>query len=75
MAQFAHTDAAKKTHRFYSFQITRTLFGEWSLVCEWGRIRSPGTVRVESFANEAQARAEEQRTARLRVRHGYRAAA
>jgi predicted DNA-binding WGR domain protein len=71
MAQFTHTDAAKKKHRFYSLQITPTLFGEWSLVREWGRIGSPGTVRLESFESEAQARAEEQRTVRLRMRHGY----
>jgi predicted DNA-binding WGR domain protein len=75
MAQYTHIDAAKKKHRFYSLQTTPTLFGEWSLVREWGRIGSPGTVRVESFASEAQARDEEQRTVRLRIRHGYKAAA
>jgi predicted DNA-binding WGR domain protein len=56
-------------------QITPTLFGEWSLVREWGRIGSPGTVRLESFESEAQAYAEEQRTMRLRIRHGYKVAA
>jgi predicted DNA-binding WGR domain protein len=75
MAQFTHTDAAKKKYRFYSLQITPTLFGEWSLLREWGRIGSPGTVRLESYESEAQARAEEQRTVRLRVRHGYKVAA
>jgi predicted DNA-binding WGR domain protein len=66
MAQFMHTDTAKKKHRFYSLQITPTLFGEWSLVREWGRIGSPGTVRLESYESyesyesEDQARAEEQ---------------
>jgi predicted DNA-binding WGR domain protein len=75
MAQFTQTDAAKNKHRFYSLQITPTLFGEWSLVREWGRIGSPGTVRLESFETEEQARTEEQRTVRLRIQHGYKAAA
>jgi len=50
-------------------QITPTRFGEWSLVRERGCIGSPGTVRLESFASEDQARAEEQRTVRAQTQH------
>ena len=34
--------------RFYLMQTTPTLFGEWSLVREWGRIGSPGHVQLET---------------------------
>ena len=43
--------------RFYALRIAPTLFGSWSLVREWGRIGSPGTVREVWFdtLEEAQA--------------------
>jgi predicted DNA-binding WGR domain protein len=34
---------------FYAMHLTQTLFGEWALVAEWGRIGSPGTVRERFF--------------------------
>ena len=46
--------------------VTPTLFGEWTLVREWGRRGSPGTVRL----NEAET---EQRTIKRRLQRGYRA--
>jgi predicted DNA-binding WGR domain protein len=36
-------------HRFYALQLAPTLFGEWVLVAEWGRIGSPGAVRQKVF--------------------------
>ena len=38
-------DAAKNKHRFYQMYVTPGIFGDWSLVREWGRVGSPGTVR------------------------------
>ena len=35
-------DHNRNMARFYSMQVQRTLFGEWTLLREWGRI---GTVR------------------------------
>ena len=35
--------------RFYALRVAPTLFGEWTLIREWGRIGSPGTVRLEWF--------------------------
>ena len=32
------------------------LFGDWSLVREWGRISQPGQVRVDWFDTEAAAK-------------------
>lgn len=42
-------------HRFYQLYITPTLFDDWSLIREWGRIGSPGTVRKNWFDTEKQA--------------------
>jgi predicted DNA-binding WGR domain protein len=41
------TDNRRNMARFYKLDIQPTLFGEWSLVREWGRIGRPGTVRIE----------------------------
>jgi predicted DNA-binding WGR domain protein len=72
MATLINIDASKNRHRFYMVRVSPTLFGEWSLVREWGRIGSPGTVRLESYGSEDEARKEEGRTIRTRARHGYR---
>jgi len=45
----------KNQKRFYSLHIAPTLFGGWSLVREWGRIGSSGTVKVDFFATESEA--------------------
>jgi predicted DNA-binding WGR domain protein len=41
--------------RFYKLDVQPTLFGEWTLVREWGRIGRPGTVRVETLATRGTA--------------------
>jgi predicted DNA-binding WGR domain protein len=40
-------DTENNKARFYKLDVQPTLFGEWSLVREWGRIGQPGTVQVE----------------------------
>lgn len=42
----------KNMHRFYQFFIMPGLFDDWSLVREWGRIGSPGTVKKDWFVTE-----------------------
>lgn len=44
-------DPDKNMNRFYKVVVTETLFGEWALIREWGRIGSAGTVREEWFAS------------------------
>jgi predicted DNA-binding WGR domain protein len=41
-------------------------------VREWGRLGSPGTVRLESYGSEDQAREAQRLTVQTRIRHGYR---
>jgi hypothetical protein len=40
-------------HRFYALAIAPTLFGEWTLTVEWGRIGSAGMVHRHTFDDEA----------------------
>ncbi|WP_208074031.1 WGR domain-containing protein [Bradyrhizobium barranii] len=47
-------DVRRNTARFYKLDIQPTLFDEWSLVREWGRISRPGTVRAETLRTAEQ---------------------
>jgi predicted DNA-binding WGR domain protein len=40
-------DAATNKARYYKLDVQPTLFGEWSLVREWGGIGRAGTVALE----------------------------
>ena len=71
MAFFTRTDPAKNLHRFYVMHLAPTLFGDWSLLREWGRSGSPGRVRCDTFDSEQQARDAARRIRRTRERHGY----
>jgi len=48
-------DHDKNLHRFYQLFIMPGLFGDWSLVREWGRAGSPGTVRKDWYNSEQEA--------------------
>ncbi|MCK1289376.1 WGR domain-containing protein [Bradyrhizobium sp. 30] len=41
--------------RYYKLDIQPTLFGECSLMREWGRIGRAGTVRIETYSSRGQA--------------------
>jgi predicted DNA-binding WGR domain protein len=64
-------DPARKLQRFWLSLVSRTRLGEWSLLREWGRIGSPGTVQSRTFAREDDARRAERRGIRRRECHGY----
>jgi predicted DNA-binding WGR domain protein len=71
MAFFTRTDIARNIRRYYLVTVTRTLFGEWALVREWGRIGLSGTLQQRSFESERDARKEEGRSIRRRLKRGY----
>lgn len=52
----ARIDPSDNVHRFYRMEIMLGLFGDWSLVREWGRIGQPGQVRVDWYETEAAAK-------------------
>jgi predicted DNA-binding WGR domain protein len=58
-------------HRFYAMQLAPTLFGEWALVTEWGRIGSPGKVMRRAFQTEELAQTALARRLRVKTRRGY----
>lgn len=71
MQFFTRIDPAKKISRFWLSMVTPTLLGGWSLVREWGRIGSPGTVQARTYQSEKEAVRAEQQGIKKRQRHGY----
>lgn len=68
---FTRIDPAKNISRFWLSIVTPGLLGGWSLIREWGRIGSPGTVQTRSFEHEEEARRAERHGIKTRQRHGY----
>jgi predicted DNA-binding WGR domain protein len=71
MTFLARIEPERNLRRFYVLQVVPTLSGEWSVMLEWGRIGSPGTVRTMTYGREHEAQAAEQRVIRRRLRRGY----
>ena len=66
-------EPARNRMRFYAIIVTRTLFGSWAMVREWGRIGQPGTVRETWFETEDEAWAVGEQWRQRKVKRGYRA--
>ena len=49
-------DASRNARRFYRMEIVPGLFGDWSLIREWGRVGQAGHVRVDWFDTEVSAK-------------------
>lgn len=71
MAFLTRTEPEKNLYRFYVVSVAPTLFGEWSLVREYGRSGSPGTVKLTSFEQEQEAQKAAHRIIKRRLQHGY----
>ena len=71
MMMLTRSEPAKNMHRFYAMHLTPTLFGEWVLVAEWGRIGSPGTVRQQPFPTADLAQAALDKRLQVKARRGY----
>jgi predicted DNA-binding WGR domain protein len=61
----------KNLHRFYQMFVTPGLLDEWSLIREWGRVGSPGTVRKDWFDTEEQAAIARQKIITSKQKKGY----
>ena len=57
--------------RFYVLDIQPTLFGEWALVREWGRIGSAGRLVSSRFASEREAALAIAEHLEAKLRKGY----
>ncbi|CAG1020222.1 hypothetical protein MTYM_00135 [Methylococcales bacterium] len=64
-------DTENNMHRFYQMFVTPGLFDDWSLIKEWGRVGSPGTVRKEWFDTEEKAVSARQSICEAKVKKGY----
>ena len=64
---------ARNQKRFYTITVTRTLFGSWAMVREWGRIGQPGTVREMWFETEAAAVEAGMKVRQRKEKRGYHA--
>ncbi len=66
-------EPARNIQRFYAITVTRTLFDDWALVREWGRIGQPGTVRETWFETETAAIEAGEKVRQRKEKRGYRA--
>ena len=64
-------DPEKNMHRFYQMFVTPGLFDDWSLVREWGRVGSSGTVRKDWFNTEAEAIIAGEKLREAKCKKGY----
>jgi predicted DNA-binding WGR domain protein len=67
----ARIDANKNMARFYKIDVQLTLFGEWAVIREWGRIGSGGTVRSTPDGTASEAEAARDRQWQIKQRRGY----
>ena len=66
-----HIDPARNMQRFYRLDVQPTLFGEFALVKEWGRIGRGGQVRSTPYPTPAEAVAALERQRETKRRRGY----
>ena len=64
-------DPPKNLARFYSLRVLPTLFGEWSLQREWGRIGQAGQVRSMLFPSQEDATRAFLKLEAAKRRRGY----
>ncbi len=64
-------DASQNMARYYRMSVQPTLFGEWSVVREWGRIGRGGQVRTSPYSSEAEAALAMVAIERRKASRGY----
>lgn len=65
------SEPSKNVHRFYRMEIAPGLFGDWSLIREWGRIGQSGQIRIDWFSSEAEANDARLFLQMKKVKRGY----
>lgn len=65
-------DPEKRQMRFYALTLDETLFGEWCLTREWGRIGSKGGQRMRHYgSSRAEVQDQMEAVSSLKQRRGY----
>ncbi len=70
-ACFRKIDPHKRMWRYYRLDIWPTLFGEWTLKREWGRIGQDGQVLTQTCESYEEAVQLAHRKAHEKERRGY----
>ena len=65
------TNPNANLYRFYRIEIVPGLFGDWGLVCNWGRIGSPGQLRTYWFSTKAEAKDARFQVHMKKAKRGY----
>lgn len=65
-------DRARSMARYYRLSIVETLFGEWAMVREWGRIGGGAQSREHWCASQDEAANLLETHRAIRLRRGYR---
>jgi predicted DNA-binding WGR domain protein len=71
MIKLTRSKPSTNMHRFYALHVAPTLFGQWGLIAEWGRVGSPGRVQEQLFETEGAAQAAFTKRLRIKPRRGY----
>jgi predicted DNA-binding WGR domain protein len=74
MILLTRIEPARNMARFFALSLAPTLFGEWLLLKEWGRIGQAGTVRTETHPDAETAAEALARQISVKRRRGYTAA-
>ncbi len=62
----------KNIHRYYYLHIQPTLFGEWDVVRQWGRVgQRGGQQRIDHYLSYDEAKHGYETLCRLRAAHHY----
>ena len=69
--RLTHSIPDANRYRFYLLRTLPTLFGEWVLLREWGRMGSPGRVRRDRHPSESDAISALAKIAQQKHRRGY----
>ena len=64
-------DPTRNMARYYTLSLQPTLFGEVSLVRQWGRIGTRGRQKIESFTRDGEAASALSKLAVQKIRRGY----
>lgn len=64
-------DPVRNKRRFYVMAVQPTLFGEWELMREWGRIGRAGRVRHDVYPDPGRALDALSALAKQKTRRGY----
>lgn len=75
MVYLTKIDASRNMVRFYALDLQPTLFGEWALVKEWGRIGQAGQSRSVSMPDKKPRQTALERELKRRCKRLYQAPA